>query len=174
VKYTVFRNMMLLGAATLCAGAGLIFACRGDNKTATADSAGATANAAAPSSATRTASAPSAPSATGAVAVPPQADLAVDEPLRALDREILEWYKTAHLTGAKQKDALPGKRYKVDAYKDEGKSELNRIKVDLDRDSKWDEKWDFIGPAVQRQVAPADDELYSAAYRLDGDRWRKK
>jgi hypothetical protein len=55
---------------------------------------------------------------------------------------------------------------------------VNRLKVDLDRDEKWDEKWTFASDGgtdgVKRQVAPNDDEAYTEEYRLDGERWRRK
>ena len=80
-----------------------------------------------------------------------------------------------NITGDKVKDAVRGRAYKVNLYKDAGESTVNRLKIDLDRDDKWDEKWTFEGSSeVKRQIAPADDENYTLEYRLEGDHWRKK
>ena len=54
----------------------------------------------------------------------------------------------------------------------------NRLKIDLNRNDRWDEKWSLERAggvlAVKRHVAPADDEQYRDEYRLDGAHWRRK
>ena len=91
--------------------------------------------------------------------------------LRPMDREILALAKQS-IGGEKKKDALPGQPYKVNLYQDAGRSTPNRLKVDLDRDDKWDEKWTFEeGGRVVRQVAPADDERYTETWVRHGDNW---
>lgn len=71
----------------------------------------------------------------------------------------------------KLKDAIPGP-IKVNVYRE---GDLwARAKVDLDRDDKWDEKWTIAeGGAIERQVAPADDEVYTETYRLADGTWSK-
>ncbi len=63
------------------------------------------------------------------------------------------------MSGAKVKDAFKGKSYKVNLYGSGGKVE--RIKLDLDRDNSWDEKWSLETPGVleglKRQISTADD-----------------
>jgi len=73
---------------------------------------------------------------------------------------------------AKIKDASEGRPFKINIYSDGG-SRLERAKVDLDRDDRWDEKWSFgADGSVLRQVAPADDENYSEIFLLEaGARW---
>ncbi|MEL6342518.1 MAG: hypothetical protein AAFV53_05255 [Myxococcota bacterium] len=61
----------------------------------------------------------------------------------------------------KIKDATRGRPYKVNLYQDDGNASVNRAKVDLDRDDKWDEKWTISGDQISRQVAPNDDENYT-------------
>ena len=77
--------------------------------------------------------------------------------------------------GDRLKDVFPQADYKVNVAKDKGGF---RIKLDLNRDGHWDEKWTTSGKGddaeVKRQVAPADDERYSESYRLDEGAWRKK
>ena len=78
-------------------------------------------------------------------------------------------------TGDKVKDALKGASYKVNLYDEGGKV---RLKVDLDRDEKWDEKWSLESKSpddgVKRQISTKDDETYDLEYRLEAGRWRKK
>ena len=64
----------------------------------------------------------------------------------------------------KLKDVTKGKPYKVNVYQDAGNTTVNRVKIDLDRDDKWDEKITFKPGEVSREVAPADDESYTERY----------
>lgn len=75
---------------------------------------------------------------------------------------------------AKIKDASKGSAWKINLYQDDGHASLNRAKVDLDRDDKWDEKWTFADDGVSKQVAPADDENYTETWTFDGARWQKE
>jgi hypothetical protein len=75
------------------------------------------------------------------------------------------------LTGKKEKDIASGKPYKVNLYQDDGHQTVNRAKVDLDRDNKWDEKWTFSGDGITRQVSPNDNEQYSQEYQWTGSGW---
>ena len=61
----------------------------------------------------------------------------------------------------------------VNVYQDAGNSTANRVKIDLDRDDKWDEKIDFKPEGVIRQVAPNDDEKYTETYHLVDGAWVK-
>ena len=75
------------------------------------------------------------------------------------------------LHGDKLKDVSKGKSYKVNLYQDAGKGTMNRAKVDIDRDDKWDEKYTVDGGAVTLQIAPADDENYTKTYLWNGGAW---
>lgn len=118
---------------------------------------------------------PLGPTATVAPAAPePDPSTSTELPLRPMDRELLELAKRP-IAGDKVKDAFPRARHKVNLYKDAGQTQVNRAKLDLDRDEKWDEKWTFEGAGkVKRQIAPNDDEQYSLEFRLEGERWVKK
>ncbi len=77
------------------------------------------------------------------------------------------------LSSDKMKDAIPGPA-KVNLYQDAGFQQVNRLKVDLDRDDRWDEKWTFdrASGEVKRQIAPADDEQYTVELFLQpGGGW---
>jgi hypothetical protein len=64
------------------------------------------------------------------------------------------------LSGSKVKDAFKGRAYKVNLYGSGGKVE--RLKIDLDRDNAWDEKWSCETPGVleglKRRISSADDD----------------
>jgi hypothetical protein len=90
-----------------------------------------------------------------------------------MDREILDRVAQG-ISGEKEKDVTAGKPYKVSLFKDAGQARVNRAKIDLDRDEKWDEKWTFEGEEVKRQVAPDDDEVYKLELRLRAGAWVPK
>jgi hypothetical protein len=52
-----------------------------------------------------------------------------------------------------------------------GSKRLNRAKVDLDRDGKWDETWWMESSIVRRNVSPRDDGNYPDRYRLVNGKW---
>ncbi len=104
-----------------------------------------------------------------------QGDPAIDEPaagdpagpgLRDVDFAVLRAARKP-LKGDKVKDAFRSQTYKVNLYSDGGSGRVDRVKIDLDRDNAWDEKWTFDGETVKREVAPNDDEKYSESYRLE-------
>ena len=74
-------------------------------------------------------------------------------------------------TGDKLKDALPREAFKVNLYADNGSATWNRLKIDLDRDEKWDEKWDLENAQpVKRHVSTRDNEVYDQEFRWQGSR----
>jgi hypothetical protein len=90
--------------------------------------------------------------------------------MRDVDRAVFQW-RGKELGGDKKKDVTAGRPYKVNLYQDSGQSAMNRAKIDLDRDDKWDEKWTFDDAGVSRKVAPNDDEDYTESYAWDGSAW---
>lgn len=92
---------------------------------------------------------------------------------RPVDVAVMGW-RGKDLGSDKKKDVTKGKPFKVNVYQDAGKSTMNRAKLDLDRDDKFDEKWTFDGDDISRQVAPADDENYTESYVWDGEAWAKQ
>ncbi len=96
-----------------------------------------------------------------------------EQSLRPMDAEILAAAR-AGMDRGKAKDIFPRAPYKVSLYEDDSKTWGNRVKVDLNGDQKWDEKWEFSASGdVRRQVAPADDEHYTEEYVLVGKSWVK-
>lgn len=174
MKYNTFRAL-LIGGGILVVGAGITGAaltCSSDDPKGKAASA---TNAAPKRSA--------APSASGEVAAKPPATAATSAPttpegaIRPVDTAVLAKLHEK-LLGDKVKDVFPGAAYKVSLYQDAGKALPNRLKIDLDRDEKWDEKWTIETEdgkeKIKRQVAPNDDENYSLEYRLENQAWIPK
>jgi hypothetical protein len=89
---------------------------------------------------------------------------------RSYDAEVLAM-RTRKLSSEKAKDVTKGKPYKVNLYQDAGKPTVNRAKIDLDRDDKFDEKYTFDGDVITLQRAPADDEQYTETFHWTGDAW---
>jgi hypothetical protein len=92
---------------------------------------------------------------------------------RAWDADVLSW-RTRSISSDKQKDVSKGKSYKINVYKDAGSSTVNRAKVDVNRNDKWDEKYTFDGEKITLQRAPNDDEHYSETYHWNGSGWTKE
>ncbi len=92
---------------------------------------------------------------------------------RPYDEEVIAWSKRS-ISGDKMKDATKGKAYKINVYKDAGKTTVNRAKVDLDRDDKFDEKYTFDTTKITLQRAPNDDDNYTETYHWNGSGWTKE
>jgi hypothetical protein len=117
------------------------------------------------------------PATAPAKAVEPKGGSGAGLALRSFDEEILKRIATT-ATGDKVKDLFPGRPYKVNLYREGSSSTFDRVKIDLDRDDKWDEKWSIEREGgvevVKRKVAPNDDENYSVEYRLRDGAWVEK
>lgn len=103
----------------------------------------------------------------------PKPTTASDLAARTWDAEVLSW-RTRSISSDKQKDVSKGKSYKINVYKDAGSSTVNRAKVDVNRNDKWEEKYTFEGEKVTLQRAPADDEKYTETYHWNGSGWTKE
>lgn len=96
--------------------------------------------------------------------------------LRREDQMIIDLLnRQSKATGDKIKDAFPRERFKVNVYRDGSSPTWTRLKVDLDRDEKDDEKWTLAGGQPdKRQVSTRDDEQYDKEYRWRGGMWVEK
>lgn len=91
--------------------------------------------------------------------------------LRPVDQKILSQL-SASVSGDKIKDAFSKESYKVNFYRENGEATWSRLKVDLNRNEKWDEKWDLAnGQPVKRQVASKDDENYDQTFAWKNGMW---
>jgi hypothetical protein len=185
VKYTTFRNVIVLGGLASVAVGGFYFMSRPRVEPASVIAAPVpTPSLPEPVRPTESRQAlPSqipvaAASAPAPAAEPPKPVKASDAskertPLRPLDEEVLR-LAGSRVAGDKVKDALPGRPYKINLYAEGGR--VVRAKVDLNRNEKWDEKWSFEleggQPVVKRQVSPADDDTtYTLKYRIIDRAW---
>jgi hypothetical protein len=103
----------------------------------------------------------------------PSPATASDLAARSYDAEVIAWSKRS-ISGDKMKDATKGKKYKLNLYKDAGMTTVNRAKIDLDRDDKFDEKYTFETSKITLQRAPADDEKYTETFHWNGSGWTKE
>ncbi|MBI4852521.1 MAG: hypothetical protein HY819_12060 [Acidobacteria bacterium] len=91
--------------------------------------------------------------------------------LRPVDQKILTQLSTP-ASGDKIKDAFSKESFKVNFYRENGEATWSRLKVDLNRNEKWDEKWDLAnGQPVKRQVASKDDENYDQTFVWKSGKW---
>jgi hypothetical protein len=94
--------------------------------------------------------------------------------LRTVDREVLDLIRRRTADTDKIKDALPGRNYKVNLYRDAGFNRWNRVKIDLNRNNRWDEKWTIKDNVIIRQVSSRDDEVYDQKFVLTGNQWQRQ
>ena len=116
-----------------------------------------------------------APPAPSPPAAPPPVSAAHEPPrggdgLREAERAAMAW-RGKSLGRSKGTDVTSDAPYKITVVQDPGHATVNRLRIDLDRDDKWDEKWDFDGEGVRRQVAPGDDEQYTQTFAWSGNGW---
>ncbi|MHC4829477.1 MAG: hypothetical protein ACYTFT_03845 [Planctomycetota bacterium] len=112
--------------------------------------------------------------ASGLRATSPPIGALVAPGLRPIDKSILAFLQRP-MSGAKVKDAFNTQPYKVNIYRDAGNVRANRLKIDLDRDERWDEKWTIEGPGqIKREVAPLDNETYTQTFHLTPAGWAVK
>lgn len=94
--------------------------------------------------------------------------------LRPVDQKIVSQL-SAPVSGDKIKDAFSKESYKVNFYRESGEATWSRLKVDLNRNEKWDEKWDLAnGQPVKRQVASKDDENYDQTFIWKNGKWESE
>lgn len=86
----------------------------------------------------------------------------------------MNWHQKS-LPGKKAKDVAKGQPFKLNVYQDKGHHTVNRLKMDLDRDGKWDEKWTFHEDGkISKKVAPNDDENYNKVMIWSGSQWNQQ
>ena len=109
----------------------------------------------------------------GDAAIAPVVAPAADLLPRPYDAEVLAW-KTKSISGGKSKDVTKGRPFKIDVYEDAPAKTVNRVKVDANRNGKWDDKITFKPNETVLERAPADDEKYTETYIWNGAGWTKK
>jgi hypothetical protein len=98
---------------------------------------------------------------------------------RGHDAEVHAWGTRSISSGNAQHvpdemlDAARDKPYQLNLYQGPNSSTVERARVDLDRDGKFDEKYSFGPNGVQLQRAPHYDENYTDTYIWKGGRWQR-
>lgn len=99
------------------------------------------------------------------------------------DKDVFKYQKSDITSGKiddqgdSYKKFINSANYKIDLRCDfkKGYSFWNRIKVDFDKDGKWDEKWWFQkNGEIRKEVSSDDNEVYEYKYFLKGDVWEKR
>ena len=173
------KNFVMLGAIVVAAGIGGAYvACSGKHHSTDEEKAEKAERHKEKAEREAAKTAPTPPLADAAVAqapapTPPAKPSAADLAARPYDAEALAW-KGKPVTGDKVKDASHGKPYKINVYKDAGATTASRVKIDLNRNEKWDEKISFDKDGtITLERAPADDEKYTETYHWNGTGWMK-
>lgn len=172
MKYTTFRSSAVVAAlVVVLAGAAAVFFLRGRSATTTAPQQVKIVEVPAATPVTTPAvPTPSAPAIAGADAGSTLPEGAVA--FRDVDHDVMRLVQQPaaqdHL-----KDVTKGKPYKVDLYSDDSK-QWRRVKIDLNRNGKWDEKWSWKNGKWRREVSQADDERYDESFVLVNDAWVKQ
>lgn len=171
MKYRTFRNLVLLGGATALAGFATtcVYLVRSTQSGLT--SAGTVSSATYNSGGGRAVPPPGDTSAN--VGVAPVA--AYEGGQRREEQLILNFLAGTPATTNKVQDAFPRERFKVNFYRDDAGPNWTRLKIDVDRDGKDDEKWELQnGQPIKRRVATRDDEQYDREYRWRNSQWVEK
>ena len=107
---------------------------------------------------------------------------ATNDMLTSTDRKIINLQKTSvekniDKTGKNYKSYKKYADFIVDMRCDfsKGFSYWNRIKVDIDKDKNYDEKWTFNeNGKIRKAVSTNDDELYDIEYELVNNTWIRR
>ena len=153
MKYKTFRNLITVGGVTLLLGVCGLSSCL-----LSGDSPQKTQNAPIVSS------------------TPTATPVQQNTGKRSADQAVVEYLnRQPNATGEKIKDAFPRESFKVNIYRDGNSPTWTRLKIDLDRDEKDDEKWTLSnGQPDKRQVSTRDDGNYDLEYRWRGGQWVEK
>lgn len=178
MKYRTFRNLVVLGGVTVLTGlCGTCLYLAGDSPSnRSSEATGVTAS--------RPADGTGGGRAVTAVNVQPPSGVnggsraanaispvQLQTGQRREDQLILNFLATHPATTDKVKDAFPGESFKVNFYSDGG-SKWTRLKIDLNRDGRDDEKWELKdGQPAKRRVSTRDDEQYDREYRWSNAQW---
>ena len=116
---------------------------------------------------------PPPPDAVAPVAAPVAAPAKMDLMPRPYDPEVLAW-RTKTVASGKGKDVSKGRPFKINVYQDSGSTTVDRVKVDANRNNKFDDKFTFKPNEIVLEHSPADDESYTEKYVWNGAGWTKQ
>ena len=94
-------------------------------------------------------------------------------PLRPMDRDIIEAIQNASFDRARMNDLFPDRPYRVRLVGSLAERRIGLVMIDLNRDGKFDERWDLTRTEISRVVH--DDSATAGApvkYTLGHGRWQ--
>jgi hypothetical protein len=98
----------------------------------------------------------------------------VGVPMRPMDRDIIAALQSGHIERTAELDLFPDKPYQVRLSGNPTMQQFRFVLVDLNRDGKWDEKWDLGEPGQIKRSVPHDPDGagHDVMYTLVNGRWQ--
>jgi hypothetical protein len=95
-------------------------------------------------------------------------------PLRPMDRDIIAALQSGTVERTSMTDVFPDRPYKVRFAGSPASQTFAYVLVDLDRDDKWDERWDLSEPGTIKRTVEHDPlgEGQKVMYTLVKGRWQ--
>jgi|GEM_PF-1505289 len=175
MKFRTFRNLTVLAGIIVAVGLSgtCVYLTRGGDSQIAESGSSSNTNRVTVTSVPSTVVVPSGRAPT--TAVPATSTTRPKAELRREDEMIIDFLNTEPALTDKVKDAFPYESFKVNIYRDDNSKTWTRVKVDLNRDGKDDEKWDLAaGRPHKRRVSTNDNEQYDLEYRWRGGQWVTK
>ena len=92
-------------------------------------------------------------------------------PLRPMDTEIFQAIERNHFTLERVLDLFPDKPYHVKLVADLQTQRVVGVMVDLERDGRWDERWEMRTDGCTRHVLKSPNSNESPSFALVQGRW---
>jgi hypothetical protein len=91
--------------------------------------------------------------------------------VRPIDREIFDFIAKGQAKPGMSDDVFPKKPYRVKTLRIGQNGLVVKVWVDLNRNGKWDERWDLTADQVDRHIDTDDGENYDTDLRLRNGHW---
>jgi len=94
--------------------------------------------------------------------------------LRPMDHDIIAALQSGHVERSQVTDLFPDKPYQVRLAGSPATQQFRFVLIDLNRDGKWDERWDLGEPGqIKREVMHDPDALgHDTMYTLNQGKWQ--
>ena len=98
----------------------------------------------------------------------------VGVPLRPMDRDIIAVLLSGHVARTAMPDIFPDRPYQVRLAGNPDEGQFQYVLIDMNRDGKWDERWDLSQPGQIRRQVPHDPDALNREvnYTLTHGRWQ--
>jgi hypothetical protein len=92
-------------------------------------------------------------------------------PLRPMDNDIFAAIERGRLTRAQLLDLFPDRPYHVKLVADSAEHWVNTVVIDLDRNGRWDERWELKKEGVFRHTHGGPDDSDQIMFTMFGGFW---